>query len=152
MKTLLLLFLIVFLYFLFTSFIGFYTSIRPPKIISTLTPSDLQLEYEDVSFVTRDGMTQKRWHAAESAHKKQSFSFTATRRTRAISFLLLHFSAKLTICSYLIFDIWVRAAARILQLGLAKKKISLLPFNFSNCEALRGSEYGDFLWGVPWLS
>jgi dipeptidyl aminopeptidase/acylaminoacyl peptidase len=41
---------------------GFYVSIRPPKIISSLTPRDLNLNYEDVSFKTADGLTLRGWY------------------------------------------------------------------------------------------
>ena len=41
---------------------GFYASIRPPKIISSLTPRDLKMNYEDVSFSTADGLTLRAWH------------------------------------------------------------------------------------------
>ena len=41
---------------------GFYTSIRPPKIISTLTPRDLKMTHEDVSFRTADGLLLRGWH------------------------------------------------------------------------------------------
>jgi uncharacterized protein len=41
---------------------GFYASIRPPKIISSLTPRDLKMNYEDVSFRTVDGLTLRGWH------------------------------------------------------------------------------------------
>ncbi|HSE89538.1 MAG TPA: alpha/beta fold hydrolase [Candidatus Binatia bacterium] len=41
---------------------GFYSSIRPPKIISSLTPRDLKMKYEDVSFKTADGLTLRGWY------------------------------------------------------------------------------------------
>ena len=41
---------------------GFYSSIRPPKIISSLTPRDLKMNYEDVSFKTADGLTLHGWY------------------------------------------------------------------------------------------
>lgn len=41
---------------------GFYATIRPPKIISSLTPRDLKMNYEDVSFRTADGLTLRGWH------------------------------------------------------------------------------------------
>ena len=41
---------------------GFYSSIRPPKIISSLTPRDLKMNYEDVSFKTTDGLTLRGWY------------------------------------------------------------------------------------------
>jgi dipeptidyl aminopeptidase/acylaminoacyl peptidase len=53
--------LIVFSGLIIISLWGFYSSIRPPKIISTLTPRDLNLNYEDVSFKTADGLTLRGW-------------------------------------------------------------------------------------------
>lgn len=53
--------LVVFGFALVTSLWGFYTSIRPPRILSSLTPKDLQLDYEKVSFKTGDGLTLKGW-------------------------------------------------------------------------------------------
>ena len=41
---------------------GFYTSIRPPKILSSLTPRDLGMNHEDVSFRTADGLMLRGWH------------------------------------------------------------------------------------------
>jgi dipeptidyl aminopeptidase/acylaminoacyl peptidase len=54
--------LVVFLFLIITSLWGFYSSIRPPKIISSLTPRDLRLNYEDVSFRTADGLTLRGWY------------------------------------------------------------------------------------------
>ncbi len=52
-------FLIFFI--LLTSLWGFYSSIRPPKIISTITPQDLGLEYEEISFTTADNIKIAGW-------------------------------------------------------------------------------------------
>jgi uncharacterized protein len=41
---------------------GFYSSIRPPKIISSITPRDLKMNYQDVSFKTADGLTLRGWY------------------------------------------------------------------------------------------
>lgn len=41
---------------------GFYISIRPPKLVSSITPSQLNLRYEDVSFRTADGLMLRGWH------------------------------------------------------------------------------------------
>src|SRR6266436_289023 len=54
--------LIVFLVLIFISLWGFYSSIRPPKIISSITPRDLKMDYEDVSFKTEDGLTLRGWY------------------------------------------------------------------------------------------
>jgi len=54
--------LIVFLFLIIISLWGFYSSIRPPKILSTLTPRDLKMGYEDVSFRTADRLTLRGWY------------------------------------------------------------------------------------------
>jgi uncharacterized protein len=41
---------------------GFYISIRPPKIISSITPRAFNMQYENVSFKTADGTTLRGWH------------------------------------------------------------------------------------------
>ena len=48
-------------FFLFTSFLGFYSSIRPPRINSSVTPQNLGLSYENVLFTTEDGLAIKGW-------------------------------------------------------------------------------------------
>jgi len=53
--------LIVFGFALVTSLWGFYISVRPPRILSSLTPKDLRLDYEKVLFKTSDGLTLKGW-------------------------------------------------------------------------------------------
>jgi dipeptidyl aminopeptidase/acylaminoacyl peptidase len=54
--------LIVTAFLIITSLWGFYSSIRPPKIISSLTPRDLKMNYEDVSFKTADGLKLHGWY------------------------------------------------------------------------------------------
>lgn len=49
------------IFFLFTSGLGAYISVRPPKIISKVTPKDLGLNYEEVSFITKDKLTLSGW-------------------------------------------------------------------------------------------
>lgn len=41
---------------------GFYSSIRPPKLVSAITPRDLKMNYEDVSFRTADGLMLRGWY------------------------------------------------------------------------------------------
>jgi uncharacterized protein len=53
---------IVFSVLIIISLWGFYSSIRPPKIISSITPRDLKMNYEDVSFKTADGLTLRGWY------------------------------------------------------------------------------------------
>jgi fermentation-respiration switch protein FrsA (DUF1100 family) len=50
---------------------GFYSSIRPPRILSSLTPSQLKMAYEAVSFKTADGLKLSGWYipAAKGAEK-----------------------------------------------------------------------------------
>ncbi len=54
-------FLAVVSFSLFTSLWGFYSSIKPPKITSKITPSDLGLKYEEVSFTTTDNIKIAGW-------------------------------------------------------------------------------------------
>jgi uncharacterized protein len=63
--------LIVFSVLIIISLWGFYSSIRPPKIISSITPRDLKMNYQDVSFKTADGLTLRGWYipAAKSTEK-----------------------------------------------------------------------------------
>ena len=53
--------LYIVLFFLFASLWGFYSAIRPPKLVSSNTPADLGLSYEDVSFKTADGLRLAAW-------------------------------------------------------------------------------------------
>ncbi len=59
-------------FFLFTSLWGFYISIKPPKITSTITPQDLGLNYEEVSFKTADGIKLAGWFIPSSAKATES--------------------------------------------------------------------------------
>jgi len=53
---------IIALGFLFVASLwGFYISIRPPRIVSSVTPKNLQLDYEDVRFETSDDLTLSGW-------------------------------------------------------------------------------------------
>jgi pimeloyl-ACP methyl ester carboxylesterase len=40
---------------------GFYVSIKPPKILSTITPKDLGMPYENAAFATADGVLIAAW-------------------------------------------------------------------------------------------
>lgn len=51
-----------FLFFVFGSLWGLYISVRPPKILSSLTPRELGLDYEEISFATEDGLTLRGWY------------------------------------------------------------------------------------------
>lgn len=60
--------LAIILFFLAVSLWGFYISIRPPKIISTITPRDLGLEYEEVTFITLDNLALKGWFIPQAGN------------------------------------------------------------------------------------
>ncbi|MGH7770602.1 MAG: alpha/beta hydrolase, partial [Candidatus Binatia bacterium] len=60
-------------FFLFTPLWGFYISIRPHKFISKITPKDIGLDYEGVSFVTEDRLTLRGWFIP---HKERSTAKT----------------------------------------------------------------------------
>lgn len=64
-------------FLLFTSLWGFYISVRPPKIVSTITPKDLGLAYDQVTFATRDGLTLSGW-------------FVPNENAKAKTVILLH--------------------------------------------------------------
>ncbi|MDA2922315.1 alpha/beta fold hydrolase [Patescibacteria group bacterium AH-259-L07] len=67
-KLMIILFAII-LFFLFASLFGFYISIRPPKFISDINPKDLGFDYEEVSFVTKDGLTLRGWFIPAKTQK-----------------------------------------------------------------------------------
>ena len=55
----------------------FYISIRPPKIVSSITPRNLNMSYEQVSFPTVDGLTLRGW-------------FVPSEKKAAKTLILLH--------------------------------------------------------------
>ena len=55
----------------------FYISIRPPKIVSSITPRNLNMAYEQVSFPTVDGLTLRGW-------------FVPSEKKAAKTLILLH--------------------------------------------------------------
>jgi len=59
-------------FFFVTSLWGFYISIRPPRIVSSLTPKLLQLDYENVWFKTSDGLTLSGWFIPGKAATKKT--------------------------------------------------------------------------------
>jgi dipeptidyl aminopeptidase/acylaminoacyl peptidase len=67
-----LLFIITF-FFLFASLWGLYISIKPAKIVSTITPKNLGLDYDEVSFITEDNVTLRGWYIP---HKEGSSART----------------------------------------------------------------------------
>lgn len=65
-KAIIILYAILF-FVIFSSFWGFYISIRPQKIISSTTPDKLGLRHEAVSFATKDGLELKGWFLPSQA-------------------------------------------------------------------------------------
>jgi uncharacterized protein len=55
-------FVVVVAFLFLISVCGFYISIRPFKIISSITPGAYHMQYENVSFKTADGITLRGWH------------------------------------------------------------------------------------------
>jgi len=70
--------LLIIFFFGFTSFLAFLTYLKPPKIASDITPEDLALPYENISFQTADGITLRGWFIAHP------------RGTEAITIIALH--------------------------------------------------------------
>lgn len=68
----LLVLLFVLLFFILLSLVGFWVTIRPPKITSSITPADLGLKYEDVSFTTTDGLRLRGWFIPNKAEKAKT--------------------------------------------------------------------------------
>jgi fermentation-respiration switch protein FrsA (DUF1100 family) len=59
-------------FFLVTSLWGFYISIRPPRMVSSLNPKNLQLDYENVWFKTSDGLTLSGWFVPSKTGTKKT--------------------------------------------------------------------------------
>lgn len=53
--------IILIIFCLVFSFLGFYSAIRPPKIESKISPKDLGLSFEQVTFTTSDNINLKGW-------------------------------------------------------------------------------------------
>ena len=68
-------------FFLFTSLLGFYTSVKPPRLLSGTTPESLGLDYEKVSFATDDNLTLRGWFIPRQ---------DGTDREAARTIILLH--------------------------------------------------------------
>lgn len=86
--------ILIILFFLLTSLWGFYSSIRPKKFVSKITPKDLGLEYEEVSFVTKDDITLRGWfipHLSVATNDpRKGAGFIPNKELRAKTIILLH--------------------------------------------------------------
>lgn len=51
----------IFIAFILLSLWGFYSAIRPFKILSSTSPKDFNVPYEDISFRTKDGIEIRGW-------------------------------------------------------------------------------------------
>ena len=51
---------------------GFYWAIRPLRIMSSITPSDFRVAYEDVSFRTQDNILLRGWFIPSSRPKAKT--------------------------------------------------------------------------------
>ena len=60
------------LFFALASLGGFYFAVRPQKIVSAITPYDLGLPYEAVSFVAADGIEIRGWFVPHASLKKKA--------------------------------------------------------------------------------
>ena len=69
--------LVIVLFFLLTSLWGFYVTVRPPKLHSKITPQDLGVEFEAISFETDDNISLSGW-------------FIPTTTENAKTIILLH--------------------------------------------------------------
>ena len=54
-------------FFLLSSLWGFFLAIKPPRIISKITPHDLGLPYEEITFATRDALNLRGWFIPHSS-------------------------------------------------------------------------------------
>lgn len=77
-------------FFLLTSFLGFYGAIRPPKIISKITPADLGLKYETVSFTTSDNITLQGWFIPQQTAEADTQKQTPDQNDKIKTIILLH--------------------------------------------------------------
>lgn len=66
-KPFLLLVAAILIFFLAVSFAGFLQAIRPPRITSDITPADLGLRFEPISFRTDDGILLRGWFIPRQA-------------------------------------------------------------------------------------
>ncbi|TAK73407.1 MAG: alpha/beta fold hydrolase, partial [Gammaproteobacteria bacterium] len=61
MKQALIIILLISLFLIVLSLWGFYSAIRPIKLISSTTPAHFNIRYENVSFFTKDGIQLNGW-------------------------------------------------------------------------------------------
>ena len=70
---------------------GFYISIRPAKFISKITPDQLGLEYENISFDTSDGLTLQGWFIPYQPDQQTAATSKATQQNKQVkTIILLH--------------------------------------------------------------
>lgn len=79
------------------SLINFFISIHPPKFTTPLTPKNFNLDYEDISFETRDNLTIKGWFIPNNNTDKtiiiaHGYPFDKGNIMQATYFLADHFN------------------------------------------------------------
>lgn len=62
----------IIIFLLILSLWGFYSAIRPFRIVSTVTPADYNVKYEKISFKTRDGILIRGWFVPSSDSKAKT--------------------------------------------------------------------------------
>lgn len=60
------------LFLIFLSLWGFYLAIHPPKIVSTITPKNFDVAYENVAFKTSDNVLIRGWFIANPNRKAKT--------------------------------------------------------------------------------
>ena len=113
----------------------FYISIRPQKIVSSITPRDLNMPHEQVSFTTADGLKLRGWFipSAKKAAKTLILlhGYPADKGNILPVLAFLHADFNL-----LLFDFRYPEKAKVIiqQPELKRSRISWRPFDFSNAE------------------
>lgn len=74
---------VIILFFGITSLLAFSTYLKPPKIHSEITPKDLGLPYENISFQTADGITLRGWFIPSTSSGQAPRSFDNTQDKQA---------------------------------------------------------------------
>lgn len=97
MQNYLIIILIVLGFIIFLSFVNFLLSIHPPRYTTTITPKDLGLEYELISFTTEDNLILKGWLIPNNSTKKvliitHGYPFDKGNIMQATHFLSPHFN------------------------------------------------------------
>ena len=136
--------LIVFAFLILVSLWGFYISIRPPKIVSSITPRDLNMAYEHVSFKTADGLTLRGWYVpSEKKAGKTVILLHGYPADKGNILPAWHFCTRISTYSCSTSAISEKARGVIPPPELKRSRISWRPFDFSKRRGI--TEVG--VWG-----